>query len=138
MTTINKSIRRATIALNLPKKIPDLVLYANNIVQKLTGNPASRALVPTGHAPHRAREQSAHPADPPGDRRGAPLAERRHRSREHPSRAHGGALRVRSVQVGLHHAPAQFIDCVRQRHVASDLGKLGVNLAKPLPGFLDR
>jgi hypothetical protein len=40
MTTVNKSIHRATIALNLPKKIPDLILYANNIAQKSTGNTA--------------------------------------------------------------------------------------------------
>ncbi len=47
MATASNSIKRATIALNLPKRIPDLILYANNIVQKLTGNPAFPTPTPT-------------------------------------------------------------------------------------------
>jgi hypothetical protein len=38
MPTTNKSIHRATISLDVPKKIADVILYANNIVQKLTNN----------------------------------------------------------------------------------------------------
>jgi hypothetical protein len=40
MSTPNKSIHRATIALDVPAKIADVILYANNIVQKMTNNPA--------------------------------------------------------------------------------------------------
>ena len=40
MPNINKSIHRATISLNVPAKIADLILYANNIVQKMTNNPS--------------------------------------------------------------------------------------------------
>jgi hypothetical protein len=47
MPVANKSIRRATIALNVPTKIADVILYANNIVQKLTNNPNFPAPVPT-------------------------------------------------------------------------------------------
>ena len=38
MTTPVQPIHRATISLDLPTEIPDLLLYANNIVQKMTGN----------------------------------------------------------------------------------------------------
>jgi hypothetical protein len=39
MPTTNSSIHRATIALDVPKKIADFILYTNNIVQKMTDNP---------------------------------------------------------------------------------------------------
>ena len=47
MSTINKSIHRATISLDVPTKIADVLLYANNIVQKLTNNPAFPTPTPT-------------------------------------------------------------------------------------------
>ena len=47
MPNLNKSIHRATISLNLPAKIADLTLYANNIVQKLTNNPSFPTPTPT-------------------------------------------------------------------------------------------
>ncbi len=47
MTTPIQSIHRATISLNLPTKIPDLILYASNIVQKMTGNSAFLTPTPT-------------------------------------------------------------------------------------------
>ena len=40
MPNVNKSIHRATISLNVPAKIADVILYANNIVQKMTNNPS--------------------------------------------------------------------------------------------------
>ncbi len=46
MSTPNKSIRRATIALDVPAKIADVILYANNIVQKMTNNPRPRRRSP--------------------------------------------------------------------------------------------
>jgi hypothetical protein len=39
MTTNNKSIHRATITLGIPSKVADLILYSNNIAQKMTNNP---------------------------------------------------------------------------------------------------
>ena len=39
MPVINKSIHRATVSLNVPKKIADVILYTNNVVQKITNNP---------------------------------------------------------------------------------------------------
>ena len=47
MPNTSNSIKRATISLNLPKRIPDLILYANNVVQKLTSNPAFPTPTPT-------------------------------------------------------------------------------------------
>ncbi len=38
MANINKSIHRATISLDVPAKIADVILYANDIVQKMTNN----------------------------------------------------------------------------------------------------
>ena len=38
MTSTNKSIRRATISLSIPRKVADLILFVNNIVQKMTNN----------------------------------------------------------------------------------------------------
>jgi hypothetical protein len=38
MGTTNQSIHRALVILNIPAKNADLVLYATNVVQKLTGN----------------------------------------------------------------------------------------------------
>jgi hypothetical protein len=40
MSAPNKSIHRATIALDVPAKIADVILYANDVVQKMTSNPA--------------------------------------------------------------------------------------------------
>src|SRR5580700_4502695 len=47
MTTTIKSIHRATITLAIPGKIADLILYATNIVQKLTNNPSFPTPTPT-------------------------------------------------------------------------------------------
>jgi hypothetical protein len=47
MTTINKSIHRATITLGIPNKIADLILYSNNIAQKMTDNPNFPTPTPT-------------------------------------------------------------------------------------------
>jgi hypothetical protein len=47
MPATNKSIHRATISLNVPAKIADLILYADNIVQKMTNNPAFPTPTPT-------------------------------------------------------------------------------------------
>jgi hypothetical protein len=47
MTTTNKSIHRATISLAIPDRVADLVLYANNVVQKMTNNPSFPAPTPT-------------------------------------------------------------------------------------------
>ena len=47
MTIANKSIHRATISLGVPRKNADVILYANNIVQKITNNPAFPTPTPT-------------------------------------------------------------------------------------------
>jgi hypothetical protein len=47
MATTNQSIHRATISLNLPNKNADLVLYGNNVVQKMTSNPSFPTPTPT-------------------------------------------------------------------------------------------
>ena len=47
MATIDKSIHRATITLDVPAKIADVILYATNIVQKMTGNPSFPTPTPT-------------------------------------------------------------------------------------------
>ncbi len=39
MSATNKSIHRATIALDVPAKIADVILVANDIVQKMTNKP---------------------------------------------------------------------------------------------------
>ena len=47
MSSSNVSMHRATIALNVPGKIPELLLYGTNVVQKLTGNPHFPTPTPT-------------------------------------------------------------------------------------------
>jgi hypothetical protein len=47
MSTPNKSINRATISLDVPAKIADVILYADNIVQKMTNNPSFPTPTPT-------------------------------------------------------------------------------------------
>ncbi|MGH7294973.1 MAG: hypothetical protein ACRELB_08570 [Polyangiaceae bacterium] len=47
MTTQNVSMHRATIALSIPKKIPELILYGTNVVHKMTGNPYFPTPTPT-------------------------------------------------------------------------------------------
>jgi hypothetical protein len=47
MPTINKSIHRATISLDVPRKNADVILYATNIVQKMTNNPTFPNPTPT-------------------------------------------------------------------------------------------
>ena len=47
MTTTNKSIHRATISLDIPVKIADVILYGNNIAQKMTSNPSFPTPTPT-------------------------------------------------------------------------------------------
>ena len=46
MPTSNESIHRATITLDVPAKIADVIVYAKNIVQVMTNNP--RAAVDHG------------------------------------------------------------------------------------------
>ena len=59
MSTPNKSIHRATISLDVPTKIADVLLYANNVAQKMTNKPR----VPHAHADdrraHRGRQRPA-------------------------------------------------------------------------------
>ncbi len=40
MSNIHKPIHRATISLNIPAKIGDVILYADSIVQERTNNPS--------------------------------------------------------------------------------------------------
>jgi hypothetical protein len=40
MTTMTKTTSRPIVSLNLPNKVPDLIAYTNNVVQKMTNNPA--------------------------------------------------------------------------------------------------
>src|SRR5579859_3323486 len=40
MNTTTKSAHRLTIALALPKRVPALIVYAEGIVQRMTGNPS--------------------------------------------------------------------------------------------------
>ena len=47
MATTNKSIHRATITLGIPNKTADLILFADNVVQKITNNPAFPTPTPT-------------------------------------------------------------------------------------------
>jgi hypothetical protein len=47
MPNTNKSIHRAIISLAIPVKIADVILYANNIVQKITSNPSFPTPTPT-------------------------------------------------------------------------------------------
>jgi hypothetical protein len=46
MSTPNRSFRRAIISLAIPAKIPDVILYSNNIVLKMTNNPNFAAPTP--------------------------------------------------------------------------------------------
>jgi len=47
MSAASKSIHRATITLGIPNKNADVILYANNIVQKMTNNPSFPTPTPT-------------------------------------------------------------------------------------------
>jgi hypothetical protein len=47
MTTTTKTIARPIAALNLPKKVPALLTYAQGIVKGVTGNPSLPAPTPT-------------------------------------------------------------------------------------------
>lgn len=47
MPNTNKSIHRAIISLAIPAKIADVILYATNIVQKITNNPSFPTPTPT-------------------------------------------------------------------------------------------
>ena len=46
MVTTN-TLRRAIVSLNIPRKVADLLVYANNIAQKLNGNPNFPSPLPT-------------------------------------------------------------------------------------------
>ena len=46
MVAPNRSIRRALAALGIPSKIAELLIYANNVAQKVTGNPHFPTPVP--------------------------------------------------------------------------------------------
>ena len=47
MSTTTKSTHRSTITLSLPKKVPALIVYAENIVKRMTGSPAFPNPTPT-------------------------------------------------------------------------------------------
>jgi hypothetical protein len=47
MSPTNLSIHRATISLDIPNKIAALIFYANNVVQKMTGNATFPTPTPT-------------------------------------------------------------------------------------------
>jgi len=47
MSVASKSIHRATISLGIPRKNADVILYADNIVQKMTNNAAFPTPTPT-------------------------------------------------------------------------------------------
>ncbi|HEY1692695.1 MAG TPA: fibronectin type III domain-containing protein [Polyangiaceae bacterium] len=47
MTTSNQTPHRITVSLDFPRKVADFLLYANNIVQKSTNNPALPNPTPT-------------------------------------------------------------------------------------------
>ena len=47
MSAASKSIHRATISLGIPRKNADVILYASNIVEKMTNNPAFPTPTPT-------------------------------------------------------------------------------------------
>jgi hypothetical protein len=47
MVNTNKSTHRPTVALSLPKKVPALLVYAQGIVDRLTGNPSFPTPTPT-------------------------------------------------------------------------------------------
>ena len=46
MTTTTRSIRRPTVTLQLPRSVPALIVYAQGIVTRMTGNPAFPAPSP--------------------------------------------------------------------------------------------
>jgi len=46
-TTTTKSTHRATVSLNLPKSVPALIVYAEGIVKRMTGNPSFPAPTPS-------------------------------------------------------------------------------------------
>jgi len=47
MATTNKSTRRSLVTLSLPKSVPGLIVYAQNIVKRMTGNPSFPNPAPT-------------------------------------------------------------------------------------------
>jgi hypothetical protein len=47
MGTTDKSLKRATVALNIPAKNADLILFGTSVAQKMTNNPAFPAPTPT-------------------------------------------------------------------------------------------
>src|ERR1700690_283555 len=47
MTKTNKSIHRSTVSLSLPKSVPALIVYAQGIVKRMTGNPSFPSPTPT-------------------------------------------------------------------------------------------
>src|SRR5260370_32164522 len=63
MSNHNSSIGNALVTLHIPKNIPDLILYANNIVQRLTNNPNFPSPSPTVAA-LRAAINDLHAAEP--------------------------------------------------------------------------
>jgi hypothetical protein len=46
VAAINSSIHRTIATLGVPTKVADLILYANNIVQKMTGNASFPTPIP--------------------------------------------------------------------------------------------
>jgi hypothetical protein len=47
MANTSKSTHRPTVALSLPKKVPALIVYAQGIIERLTGNPSFPTPTPT-------------------------------------------------------------------------------------------
>jgi hypothetical protein len=47
MSNLNHSIRQALVTLRVPRKVAELILYANNIVQRMTNNPNFSSPSPT-------------------------------------------------------------------------------------------
>jgi hypothetical protein len=89
MNSTTKSIRRPTITLALPRSVPALISYAQDIVTRMTGNPsfpapvftlAAAVQVPRRDQDGRGRLEPAHVADGPVN--GRP---RRERPSPHPA-----------------------------------------------------
>ena len=47
MSTPTKSTHRSTVTLSLPKKVPALIVYAENVLKRMTGNPTFPNPTPT-------------------------------------------------------------------------------------------
>jgi archaellum component FlaC len=110
MVNTSKSTHRPTVALSLPKKVPALIVYAQGIVERLTGNPSFPTPTPTVAAIRRDERRFRHP-----ERRGRCAqdadAPRTHVRREAGARLRrsdvGGAARV--VRMAIQHRRRQDV-----------------------------